>query len=346
MMRKLLATILLTSAALMGLSQARIGFTNLDGFPSLVMPAQSYNLSGWLHNSGNDTLSGNLSIRFKTPLTPNNGHSIENSFALSNPLPPGDSIFWSKSGYTFPNGLLAPGHNDVLIWPTRTTPGDSIEVDTLEKVIYYADASAFAVLPQGLESWTQQGLNLEATYDLDLRILNVGNNHNDQAVEVSLFIDNLPPVVLALSPDKVSASDTLTVSVQGLSVITYIKAAMGNVPNGHTAQVKISAKEVNGLPPYKTQDFVSLPYVSPVATEEELASATVGAYPNPSTGWVALSLPPAVRELNLFDATGRQLATLSPTASRIDLGSYPQGIYLLQAKTAQGKVLNQRIIKH
>ncbi|HIE05717.1 MAG TPA: T9SS type A sorting domain-containing protein, partial [bacterium (Candidatus Stahlbacteria)] len=65
-------------------------------------------------------------------------------------------------------------------------------------------------------------------------------------------------------------------------------------------------------------------------------------YPNPSYGLVNLDLPADVKQITLFDASGRQIKALKPS-TMITL-NLPPGIYFLQLKTQTQTIMEKLVI--
>lgn len=113
-----------------------------------------------------------------------------------------------------------------------------------------------------------------------------------------------------------------------------------------------------------TSAFAQMQNVSPTTefTESDILSATpvgedsgpkVKVYPNPSTGAfniTILEMEGSRAKVELLDITGKKIhsTTVFPdgdrTLVRIDLSEYPNGVYLLQVKSAE-KVRTVQLIK-
>ncbi len=99
------------------------------------------------------------------------------------------------------------------------------------------------------------------------------------------------------------------------------------------------------------RDFAAAPIFQRVTTAAEFASSEDGVrlYPNPATSDVVLesdSLPATLTSVQMTDMQGRLLmlsASASTGALRFNVGSLPQGQYIVHVGTQQG-VVNKRLI--
>ncbi len=99
------------------------------------------------------------------------------------------------------------------------------------------------------------------------------------------------------------------------------------------------------------RDFAAAPIFQRVTTTSESASSDDGVrlYPNPAASDVVLeadSLPAALTSVQMTDMQGRLLmlsASASAGALRFNVGSLPQGQYIVHVGTQQG-VINKRLI--
>ncbi len=98
-------------------------------------------------------------------------------------------------------------------------------------------------------------------------------------------------------------------------------------------------------PAYFAMDDVDLAFV--VGTEQLDITSSIKLYPNPTADFVHLNLGEVAPALiaTLLDATGRPLhSSKFHDGDRIDLRSYPPGVYLLQLFTQEGTV-TKRLVK-
>lgn len=70
-------------------------------------------------------------------------------------------------------------------------------------------------------------------------------------------------------------------------------------------------------------------------------------FPNPARGMLNLRLPMDSRRIQLSDLSGRLLRTLtaSPGLSRLDISTFPPGIYVITVVAADGRRSNLRFVK-
>lgn len=90
-------------------------------------------------------------------------------------------------------------------------------------------------------------------------------------------------------------------------------------------------------------DDIVISQSTPVAIDEVEKTAAVSAYPNPTSGVVTLRAAGAVRHVEVYDNYGRQLERL-PQQRVVNLGCYPQGIYILRVVTDEG-VTTLRVVR-
>ena len=71
-------------------------------------------------------------------------------------------------------------------------------------------------------------------------------------------------------------------------------------------------------------------------------------YPNPTPGDVTIEISGNYKEVKVFDITGRQLVVpIQPTATRVrlDLSSYPPGLYVLDIQTERD-LKREKVVKY
>lgn len=131
--RLLIATLFLTGWVPLLFGQVHLSFTSLDGFPNVIRPGNTYDLSGYIVNRGD--MESDLAIGVSYRVAGSGIDIIDEALHLPYPLQPGDSIYWRHENFHFQEALFAGGNNDILIWPTR--PGGGGSCDTLTKIVVF-----------------------------------------------------------------------------------------------------------------------------------------------------------------------------------------------------------------
>jgi len=69
-------------------------------------------------------------------------------------------------------------------------------------------------------------------------------------------------------------------------------------------------------------------------------------YPNPTKDYLTISSDQDIKTLSFYNISGKKVAAMDNLNSRIDISSFPQGVYFVNAMSAEGDVLSsQRILK-
>ena len=345
MVRLLLSLTLVLVAHTATFTQSRIGFTNLNGFPDVVVH-QQYNLSAWIKNTGTTTLSGDIDVI--ASFNGGNNHQIDNNFNLATPLAPGDSVLWTKNNYTFPYGQMQPGQNDVLIWPTKSSGGGLS--DTLKKPIFFADGAAFALLGEGLEAVAAEGIDIDQTYGLSVSAFNIGEAANQNAVGFYMQVGTAAPVLLRQREQSANPDQRLACEIEIPALRSQLEARHGgSLPDGFIVTVRLYAEELGGLPYYQAQylrtQSVDLPDPQPVGDTDGGPLL----FPVPSSNG-ALQLTHAdtffakVRIAQLFGPDGRLVAEYSTLGNTLDLSKQVAGHYLLRIESTTGETWYRKIV--
>jgi hypothetical protein len=80
---------------------------------------------------------------------------------------------------------------------------------------------------------------------------------------------------------------------------------------------------------------------------EELMSAVIEIYPNPTNGQVTITSNTVIDQMTIYNVVGKVVQNVSaPRSSQIvaDLSKYPSGMYIVTAKTGD-VVITERLIK-
>jgi hypothetical protein len=75
-------------------------------------------------------------------------------------------------------------------------------------------------------------------------------------------------------------------------------------------------------------------------------SAALSIFPNPVSGAVTIAASAEMQQLNVYDITGRLVASPSPAGERVvfDTGVLPQGVYLVRALLKDGGVQTGKVV--
>lgn len=82
--------------------------------------------------------------------------------------------------------------------------------------------------------------------------------------------------------------------------------------------------------------------IAGVGIQESELENSISVYPNPTQNQITISSAVAIEEVKLFDVLGNLITTKN--LNKIDLSTLPNGIYLVQISTEQGKV-TKRVVK-
>jgi hypothetical protein len=343
MVRLFMTVIFVLVAAVSISAQSRVGFTNLNGFPD-VITQQQYNLSAWIKNTGTTSISGNVDVKMQA--VGGNVHIIDNNFGLPATLAPGDSVLWTKSNYNFPNGLLAPGQNDVLIWPTKIASAS----DTLKKPIYFANAAAFSMLETGLETVLLAGIDIDQNYPLAVTAFNIGAKANDYGIGFYYQVGDATPVLMRMREQTIAPESAVSAEVEIPALRSQLEARYGTLGNGFTVPVRIFAEELSGLPYYAAQTVHTEALVIFEIPEYGESDGGPLLYPMPTIdGVIELrhneEFFEQVASAQLYGNDGRLIATYSSLGKTIDLSAITPGHYLLKIEGNDGSIWTRKIIR-
>lgn len=204
-MKKLLLVLLAflaTQSA--GFSQAVITFVDLDGFPDVIVDGQTYNLYGYITNTGTSTSPAVLDIKMlvnNTTLV-----TITNNFSVPGGIAPGDTVLWGENGFSFATANLNTNNNDIVIWPTGPSGGTTLS-DSLIKTVYYSEQAGFRTT-NSMVVYNETGAPMEysGSYPLTVKAVNQGKltntgplkvyvaaNENGKAVEIGRISEAFAP---------------------------------------------------------------------------------------------------------------------------------------------------------
>jgi hypothetical protein len=346
MARLLLVSLFLLMAALPVSSQTQLGFTNGNGFPDIVTH-QQYNLSGWIKNNGTATLSGSVDIRIQV----NGGNSqlIDNNFNLPTALAPGDSTLWTKNGHSFPPGQFAPGQNDVLIWPTKTS-GPSVS-DTIKKPIFFAANSAlFALKDDGLYELHSQGVSIDQSYRIVLNATNVGGASNLNPIGFYLKVGEEALILLRQREQLIAPSQAVVCEVEIPALRTQLEGRYGTLPNDFRLSLNLYAEELNGLPYFSGQTLLTQSLLLAAPAPSALEDGGPAIFPVPSAdgllqiGHSNTSLHQVVG-VRIYSLDGRLVAHFASLGQTLDLSHLQAGTYLLKIEHRNDKTWMRKFVR-
>ena len=97
---------------------------------------------------------------------------------------------------------------------------------------------------------------------------------------------------------------------------------------------------------YEYFDWWNVTIPVSITESEPSGSAALTIFPNPVSGIVIISAESEIEQLNIFDITGRLVASPLPAGERVvfDAGTLPQGVYLVRALLKDGGVRRGKVV--
>jgi hypothetical protein len=334
-----LAVLLLGAGVCLG--QVSLGFTNLSGFPTVVTQGSQYNVNGWIINSGTASFTGIVSIELK----PDSGTviTVDNNFNVSSPLLPGDSIFWSRTNYTFPSGHFRNSNNGVMIWPTASVGGDPVDSDTLGMIIYYSDGSAFRLSQAGFGVYSG-GITLDQNYDLHTLAINLSDQKNTQDVCLYAQVEGRVPMCIMQKSGEYELNEEVDFDLIDLNIVD--KFSLSATEKALVDQVAFYAMEVGDTD--EALNKIIVPVQGFVGISPLQASSVLRAYPNPFDHQLTVQVPDdwkADAQIKLRDLSGRLVYQQAFASTTIELGTMAAGSYLLEIESHYGTYRQQVICR-
>jgi hypothetical protein len=322
-------------AAVPSFAQPSLGFTNLNGFPTVVSPGTQYNLSGWLVNNGTSAFTGTVDVEME--LNQQNLLPISNNFSVTS-LQPGDSVYWTKNNHTFPPGQFRLGNNDVLIWPTAP----SIHSDTLGMPMYYFEGAAFRLNNTAFTA-LGAGIDLDTDYTFSCDATNEGLTPNYDNVQLFAKIAGHNPELIAETMGSFYPGEDVEFAVVAFNVERLFGLDQNPASGARVAAVDFYALE-KGVS-FEPMNSVAVDIVEMVGIANPGPSATM-VYPNPCTDVLKLTLPAdwSTGTVTIMDMTGRTLMQQSLLGRQVNVEALASGIYALEVKTELG-TLRQSFIR-
>lgn len=316
-------------------AQTVLGFTNANGFPAVVQQAGHYNLFGWIKNSGNVSFTGNLSIQLSA-----NGDvplMIDNNFAVSTPLHPGDSVYWTKNNYTFPPGRLRANNNGVLIWPTAPI-GSDVVIEPIATTIYFTSGSAFRLGGTEFEIFSR-GMAIDQKYDITGLATNLGAQPNVNSTCLFASISGYAPRCIDDVTEPVDYLQTARFVREHFCIAEEFGIHPEDFEHLHIDHVDFYVVETDQQQePFNT---ISLPLlVAPVGTSQLVDAAGISVYPNPFHHQLTVDVPSDWRadaQLRLMDLSGKLILQRALGQSKLQSLDVPAGTYLLEVSSRKGQ---------
>nr|MBA3970997.1 T9SS type A sorting domain-containing protein [Bacteroidota bacterium] len=338
---------------------------NGDGYPHLVptigvsfsTTSPNPNSGEWLYVNVNG-VPGNYDQHFY--LTPN--ELVAGSFLPAinvDPMPVSDSKFWSSSLLSFlrafsdPTVSLSQYKNPSFI--SHTSSLDMIGGISKFDITLQPSATGFHdVIPSDL---IEPIVNALINSELYLQDKTVTDTRNYIAGDLIAAGDN---VTSALPIGNFTLTGTSVVTMKAGVQITLEPGFVVLTGSSFTAQ--ISEVECDGVP--------STQFRTSVLTDEVLASETLESipasdekrwltedikqnnlflvYPNPTNSFVVVETKIPCKEISLFNSFGVVVFVseeIDPLLNKIDLSSFPKGVYLLRVTDSEGGTKTSKIIK-
>ncbi len=333
------ALVFLGSGASFG--QARLSFTNAQGFPQVVSQASHHDLDGWIINRGNASFSGQLRINLHADTSAT--ITLDNNFPVSN-LAPGDSIAWSRTNFTFPPGHFREGNNDIIIWPTA--PAGGIDVDSVYTTFYFTDGAAFRMFSADFGQFSQ-GFDLFETYEIDVRAVNVSAVANRREVCLYMQIPDHAPQCLDPHQEAIASNEVATFEKQHLIIWDYLELTGIDTMGVPIDRIKFYCLEAGETT--EPVNTITLPLSNHVVSAAAPVDAgSVKIFPNPVSETLHVSVPQdwmADAVVTIHDLAGRLLLQSPLHSDRVDVSTLPAGSYLLEVRSRKGTHRQQLICR-
>lgn len=321
--------IILLGAASGLFGQYAFGFTNLDGFPDVVAQGVHYDISGWIVNNGTAPISGSFRVEMK--VDQGSALSLDNSFVISTPLQPGDSIYWSKTNHNFPPGHFRLGLNDVLIWPTSPAFPNA-DVDSLVKPVYFSESAIFRLETNGFQQ-ISSGINIHRSYNMDIEATNISELSNTKTVLLYAKIADHDPIEIDRRQGIFDQGEVVNFRVHHLEIDEIFDINYDNIPS----KVEFFVLERDFVEPYNRLNYA---VEGAVAVDQTIEGTQVSIFPNPSSGYLNIAMPDnwkADANIKLFDLSGREVLKVEKVIAGFQTDELQAGLYLLQLSSAKGE---------
>jgi hypothetical protein len=326
-------------------AQASLGFTNANGFPTVIVGSQNYTLSGWLKNTGNVAFSGQLDIRIK--IDTSSAITVQNNFNVNPPLQPGDSTFWQRNNYNFPPGHFRMSNNDVLIWPTLPSGGPGINIDTLHMQMFYTSGSALETeYVRTHPGGNGNGPGVRGRYAMHIKGNNVSPKSTVNPICVYVRTNGTEAKCAGTVKGPLHQGDKVSVWIQDFCIQEFFGISNDDPKLYDIDRLYIYMQEVGeDFNPY---NIVELPVERLVGNHDATDRNAVQVFPSPFDNELQIKLPHAMRpdaQLRLYDLRGKLVHQQALQTEVVDLSALPPGSYMLEVTSKHGTHRQQVICK-
>lgn len=322
------------SIANIGYGQANLSFVDLDGFPSVIISGQAYNLTGYITNTGISSSSAVIDVNMLV-----NGTStvqISNNFQVVGGIAPGDTIPWFENGFVFSSAYLVPNNNDILIWPTGPGTGGSSINDSLHKEVYFSEQAGFkttnSMIDFGIEL-TEMEYN--QSYPLSISSVNLGKTSNSENIKVYAAInENGRQVEIGRLEEQVLPGDTITYHCNAPFVAKVIaEQSLDGLPAQAISFVRFWMQESPSITPIER---ASIPVVDfTVSFNEPLEAEEFSLGNNPVQSELHLVAPSfisnSISKIEIINMQGQVVNTFHNFQEYIPVSRLSSGKYFIVA---------------
>jgi hypothetical protein len=308
-------------------SQAVLTFVDLDGFPDVVVDGQTYNLYGYITNTGNTASPAVLDIQMlvnNTTLV-----TITNNFSVPGGINPGDTVLWGENGFSFATANLNTNNNDIVIWPTGPTGGTS-QSDSLIKTIYYSQQAGFRTTNNMvLYSETREPMEYSGSYPLTIKAVNLGKSTNTGQLKVYASAnENGKAVEIGRITEAFAPGDTAVLNFMVPFIPREIgELSLAGLPQATVEYLQFWMQESQDVAPIqKGEVLVNDPFVG---VDPEQAIPGIAIANHPVSSFLELKGLPANAQVQIVDLQGRVIRNWMPYQGNISVSTLAPSRYFL-----------------
>lgn len=168
------------------------------------------------------------------------------------------------------------------------------------------------------------------------------------------------------TPFAYNGTDNLVITVDaneagndGISILYYQTAASANIVSLMYRTDNALQNPVPSSPPLNytgavtatstqakyTRPIITLVGLTTLGLLDNITKSTISLYPNPVEDQLIISSTEVIREVLIYDITGKLVKTIDNNNNTISTESFMSGVYILKAKTEDGNILLQKFIK-
>ena len=167
------------------------------------------------------------------------------------------------------------------------------------------------------------------------------------AITISSFDSDLTSVWIDYNQDKIfSESEKVVLTPTAIATGTIVipsDALLGNTRMRVRTSYVTSPPACGAVSYGQGEDYTIFVKEKTLATSQ-VSTSRVSVYPNPFTDVVKISDIKGVKSINIVDASGRTVKTLTP-AAELNLGQLKSGMYFVNLQYADGSVKTVKSIK-